>query len=98
MFKDNPPNNELCTKKWASLPFSKDYYKDRFQTNINSVREFIESLNILDENCLFPDYVLTANPEAQASFIYHLFKKYATQTTGCDNYIGVNSRNFNFLF
>lgn len=93
---NNELNNEICSKKWASLPFNKEYYADRFQTSIEECLHLGDELDVNNSKSEIPGFIFTANPEAQIAFLYAVFQKNGNLSSNC-NRIGITSCNYNLL-
>lgn len=89
-------NNEYCSKQWAKLPYNKETYKDRFKTNVMEAFRDGRDLNINDLNTRLPDYIFSANPEAQSAFLNGLFQTNGTILKN-EEHIGITCYNYNLL-
>lgn len=89
-------DNEFCSKKWAALPFSSQYYKNRYKTDTQECFNIGYSLNLNDTKSEIPKFIFTACPEAQAAFLHAIFIKNGSQTKD-QKHIGINSCNYTLL-
>lgn len=89
-------SNEFCSKKWASLPFNEECYKDRFGTSVGECEKLGSDLDLFDNKSEIPGFIFTAKPEAQVAYLYAIFQKNGTLSSNGVK-IGITSSNYNIL-
>lgn len=93
-------NNEISTdlldRKWSVLPFSKDFYKDRFKTSVKESYELGCQTDVNSKRSFIPNYIFTATPDAQVAFIHGLLQTSGT-TSSNGKRIGLTSSNYELL-